>query len=320
MSGTRGTEHATRGDQELPDAPLRRTPRRSKRRTDLAFARKAVGLTQEQLAEVAGVQRETVVKWEVGENQPQPYLWPKLAGVLKVSRERLTEILAQHDSDDLHPEPIGNSHVRHPKDGRLMARVEGSVFLAGPRNEPIWLPTFYIDVYPVTNAEYAQFISATGYSPPQNWDNGRFSEDLSDHPVVFVSWNDAATYAQWSGRTLPSGQQWEKAARGTRGTVYPWGDQPTPAKCNVRENGMNSTTPVDCYQSGVSPYGLFDMCGNIWEWCSTETKPGRHELKGGAWTSPLLRATPSLFNDAAATMCDDDTGFRCAITTDTLDI
>jgi formylglycine-generating enzyme required for sulfatase activity len=180
------------------------------------------------------------------------------------------------------------------------------------------LPTFYIDVHPANNAEYARFIAATGYTPPQHWAGGRFPEQLGDHPVVFVTWNDATAYAEWAGKSLPSGQQWEKAARGTRGTVYPWGDQPTAAKCNVRENGVGSTTAVDCYQSGVSPYGVYDMCDNIWEWCSTETKPGRHELKGGAWTSPLLRATPSSFNDAAATMCDDDTGFRCATTTDTL--
>jgi formylglycine-generating enzyme required for sulfatase activity len=226
-------------------------------------------------------------------------------------------------SDKSEPEtdverPIGESHVRHPVDGRLMAKVDGSVFLCGPGNEPIWLPTFYIDVYPVSNAEYARFLAATGHTPPQHWTDGRPPEDLSDHPVVFVTWNDAATYAEWAGKSLPSGQQWEKAARGTRGTVYPWGDQPTPAKCNVRENGVGSTTAVTCYQSGVSPYGVFDLCGNIWEWCSTQTKPGRHELKGGAWTSPFLRATPSSFNDAAASMCDDDTGFRCTATTDTL--
>jgi formylglycine-generating enzyme required for sulfatase activity len=154
-----------------------------------------------------------------------------------------------------------------------MVEVDGSVFLSGPSNDPLWLPGFYIDVHPVSNADYARFIAATGHSAPQHRtaDGAPFPENLGNHPVVFVTWNDATAYAEWAGKALPTSQQWEKAARGTRGTAYPWGDQPTPAKCNVRENGVGNTTPVDCYQSGVSPYGAYDMCGNVWEWCSSET-------------------------------------------------
>ncbi len=276
-----------------------------------------------------GVSERMISKWEAGrENiRPRPVnqaaLDTSLARCDPDTQARFSFLtggsLVTEESRGAVTEPIGGSHVRHPVDGRLMAKVDGSVFLSGPGNEPIWLPTFYIDVYPVTNAEYARFLAATGHTPPPHWTDGRPPEHLSDHPVVFVTWNDATAYVEWAGKALPSGQQWEKAARGTRGTVYPWGDQPTPAKCNVRENGVGSTTAVNCYQSGVSPYGVFDLCGNIWEWCSTQTKPGRHELKGGAWTSPFLRATPSSFNDAAASMCDDDTGFRCTATTDTLD-
>ena len=276
-----------------------------------------------------GVSERMISKWEAGRENIHPR--PVNQAALDTSLTRCDPdtqarfsfltggSLVTAESNGAVTEPIGESHIRHPVDGRLMAKIDGSVFLSGPGNEPIWLPTFYIDVYPVTNAEYARFIAATGHTPPQHWTDERPPEHLSDHPVVFVTWNDATAYAEWAGKSLPSGQQWEKAARGTRGTVYPWGDQPTPAKCNVRENGVGSTTAVNCYQSGVSPYGVFDLCGNIWEWCSTETRPSRHELKGGAWTSPFLRATPSLFNDAAASMCDDDTGFRCVVTTETLD-
>ncbi|TDD10618.1 helix-turn-helix domain-containing protein [Saccharopolyspora terrae] len=216
-------------------------------------------------------------------------------------------------------EPIGSSQIKHPADGAPMVKVDASVFLSGPSNEPVWLDDFYIDVHPVTNAEYALFLAATGHTAPEHWNDGKLPEELADHPVVFVTWSDAAQYAAWAGKSLPTSQQWEKAARGTRGNAYPWGDQPTPAKCNVRENGVGATTPGNCYQSGVSPYGLFDMCGNVWEWCATESRPGRHELKGGAWTSPFSRCTPSSFNDAAESMCDDDTGFRCVVSAEALD-
>lgn len=276
-----------------------------------------------------GVSERMISKWEAGRENIRPR---------PINQAALDTCLARSDSDTqarfLHLtdgavipggtgeagiEPIGSSQVRHPSDGSPMVKVDASVFLSGPSNEPVWLPAYYIDVHPVSNADYARFVAATGHGPPQHWRDGQYADGRADHPVVFVTWKDATAYATWAGKELPTGQQWEKAARGTRGNVYPWGDQPTPAKCNVRESGVGDTTAVDCYQSGVSPYGVFDMCGSVWEWCSTETRHGRHELKGGAWTSPFDRATPSSFNDAAESMCDDDTGFRCAIAAEALD-
>src|SRR5699024_5631874 len=274
--------------------------------------RDAMRMSIREFAAHLGVSERMVSKWEAGgqEIQPRPVNQAALDTCLNRSDPDttarfayLTDGAAPSSQSEFYPEPIGGQSIRHPVDGSLMVKIDGSVFLHGPSNEPTWLPAFYIDVYPISNAEYARFLDATGHTPPQHWHERQPSSQLTDHPAVFVTWQDATAYASWAHKTLPSNQQWEKAARGSRGTTYPWGDQPTPAKCNVRENGVGATTAVSCYQSGVSPYGVYDLCGNVWEWCSTETNTGRHELKGGAWTSPFNRATPAFFNDAAETMC-----------------
>ncbi len=201
--------------------------------------------------------------------------------------------------------------VRHPIDGKAMALVDEGVYLSGPDSQLAWLASFAIDVTPVTNAEYARFVDATAHPAPRHWVAGRHPEGLRDHPVVNVTHHDASAYAAWAGKLLPSDAEWEKAARGPKGNVFPWGSQPTPAKCNVRETGVEHTTPVGLYRSGVSPYGVHDLAGNVWEWCRTQTQPGRFVLKGSAFTSPFDVAAASATNDADAGMFDDDTGFRC---------
>ncbi len=200
---------------------------------------------------------------------------------------------------------------RHPGDGRLMLHIPEGRFLAGDEGRSLYVADFWIDTFPVTNRDYATFVTATRAKPPYHWEDGRYPETLADHPVVYVDWHAAASYAQWAGKELPTARQWEKAARGQTGSTYPWGNGITFAKCNVRESGIKATTPVSRYRSGVSPYGVFDMCGNVWEWLSSASEIGRHELRGGAWTSPFDRCAPATVNDALATMCDDDTGFRC---------
>lgn len=281
-----------------------------------------------EFADHLGVSDRMVSKWEAGGEQivPRPVNQEALdTSLAKCSDEvqtRFTMLLAGAPTPVVTPSvavpAISYVQARHPVDGRLMTLVPSGVFLCGRDNEPVWLDAFYIDVHPATNADYARFVRATGHPPPLHWTNGRYPAELDDHPVVFVTWNDANAYAEWAGKTLSTSRQWEKAARGTRGDIYPWGNQPTPAKCNVRESGIGSTTPVDRYHSGVSSYAVYDLCGNVWEWCSTESSPGRHELKGSAFTSPFHRATPSTFNDASADMCDDDTGFRCVAEPDSL--
>jgi transcriptional regulator with XRE-family HTH domain len=306
---------------------------------EIRALRHARRLSIRDFAATLGVSERMVSKWEAGGKNliPRVVNQQALDTFLEASspeeQTRFTDMIGlvmpatpmqeptvpDTDSTDPSPKadiPVGDEYqVRHPIDGKLMTLVEAGVFFAGGDNEPLYVPAFYIDVFPTTNADYARFVAATDHKPPQHWEGG---EPPPDHPVVFVTWHDATAYAQWSAKTLPTNQQWEKAARGTRGSIYPWGDQRTPAKVNCREHAIRSTTPVDRYASGVSPYGVYDMCGNTWEWCSTESEPGRHELKGSAFTSPFLRCAPSTFNDASADMFDDDTGFRCVTPAETM--
>lgn len=284
--------------------------------------REASRMSTGEFAARLGVSDRMVSKWEQRKDtiklRPvnQAALDTFLAGCAPDVHERFASLARSLDTvlptqaSAGHGQPTQHQ-VRHPNDGKKMALVEAGTFLSGEDNKPIWLSAFYIDVFPVTNNDFARFVAATGHQAPQHWNKGKCPDSILDHPVVFVTWHDAAAYASWAGKELPTAQQWEKAARGARGDTYPWGSQPTPAKCNSRESGIGSTTPVSRYHSGVSPYGVYDLCGNTWEWCATRSDPGRYELKAGAWTSPFSRATPAVFNDAAAEMLDDDTGFRC---------
>lgn len=160
---------------------------------------------------------------------------------------------------------------------------------------------FHIDKYEVTNLQYKQFIDATNRKSPNHFRNRTYPEGKVDHPVVYVSWFDAKAYCEWAGKRLPSDIEWEKAARGTDGRDYPWGDDFDVNKLNspVRWKSLNmegDTTPVGSFEGGKSPYGLYDMAGNVWEWTGSwytqypgNTWPSENYgeqykvLKGGSW-------------------------------------
>ena len=134
-----------------------------------------------------------------------------------------------------------------------------------------------------------------------------------DHPVLQVSWHDAVAYAEWAGKRLPTEEEWEKAARGTDGRKYPWGDEePTRDLCNFGKN-EGGTTPVGKYSpQGDSPYGCVDMAGNVWEWTGSDFDAERKVLRGGSW-----RFGPGDVRSAhrgwdPPGRWDDDDGFRCA--------
>ena len=132
----------------------------------------------------------------------------------------------------------------------------------------VFLDAFYIDKYEVTNAQYKQFINATGHEAPDYWNDERFNQP--NQPVVDVSWHDAVAYAKWAGKRLPTEAEWEKSARGTDGRKYPWGNKLGILTCNsdIDIDGYQYTAPVGSFPDGASPYGVMDMAGNVWEWCA----------------------------------------------------
>jgi len=137
------------------------------------------------------------------------------------------------------------------------------------------LAAYEIAATPVTNDAYLAFVQATNHLAPSHWVNDKPPPGQEDHPVVQVSWHDATAYCRWlssvTGRAyrLPSEVEWEKAARGGDGRLYPWGNQWQEGRCNTSESGTWDTTPVDAHPKGASPYGLLDMAGNVWEWTSS---------------------------------------------------
>ena len=184
----------------------------------------------------------------------------------------------------------------------------------------IHLPDFAIDRYPVTNREYALFCSATGHPEPKYWrqPGGGPPPDMLMHPVTGVNKLDAKTYASWIGKRLPTEEEWEKAARGTDGRVFPWGNQWNPLACRWNRSGASKgpwTSSVGTHPTGVSPYGAMDMAGNVAEWC--EASLGNSEvsvIKGGSGINGEI----TNLRAAARNMSSFNTntnlfyGFRCA--------
>ncbi len=187
------------------------------------------------------------------------------------------------------------------------------------------LPPFALSRYPVTNTQFGEFITAGGYTDnrwwcahgralrqKERWTESRYWHgrdwNAPDCPIVGISWYEALAYCRWLSQetgqtiTLPTEQQWQRAAQGDDGRYYPWGNmEPEATHCNWHRQ-VDETTPVTQYPHGASPFGVMDMCGNVWEWCLTGWQSGLTEvdgrepclLRGGCWSSdsPLsLRVT-----------------------------
>lgn len=204
----------------------------------------------------------------------------------------------------------------------------------GPQHK-VTLPAYYIDLYEVTNLQYEKFNNETKRRSPAHFRNRTFPEGKADHPVTHVSWIDADAYCAWAGKRLPTDQEWEKAARGTDGRWYPWGEEFDSQKANTplrwQEVGaFGDTTPVGAFEAGKSPYGVYDMSGNVWEWTASwyhaypgnktasESYGDRYKtLKGGSWFDCSFYKcgiSAPVFNRAffSKKVKNDSFGFRCA--------
>jgi eukaryotic-like serine/threonine-protein kinase len=254
-----------------------------------------------------------------------------------------------------------------PAGSFIMGNDEGQIN-ERPKHE-VSLDAFWIDQTEVTNAMFQHFVEETGYEtsaedrgsawafdgkgwseiPGADWQHPQGPNStlsgLGGHPVVNVSWFDAKAYCEWAGARLPSEAEWEKAARGTDGSTYPWGeDAPTGSLLNFGDfslypdsvdpslnDGYRFTAPVGSFPSGASPYGALDMAGNVWEWVNDwfqeyyySDAPADNPLgpkygdgrvfRGGSWNHSSLDIRSSIRMWSKPYDAVDNVGFRCSLT------
>lgn len=189
--------------------------------------------------------------------------------------------------------PAGSFHMGSDPEGDAVPYDN-----EGPQHR-VHVDAFQLSRTHVTNAQYAEFVSASGHPAPGHWLQGQIPAGLADHPVTYVDWHDALSFCQWAQVRLPSEAEWEKAARGEDARLWPWGNKPPDAdRCNFDKHIM-TTSPVHQFPHSASPYGALDLAGNVWEWTSSLARPypyngrdGREDLdraeartvRGGSYT------------------------------------
>ena len=256
--------------------------------------------------------------------------------LLMASAQSLQAVIAPPKGKDRAPMveiPTGSFPMGVPPGDRDGGRDEY------PRHE-VLLDTFLIDQFEVTNGRYLEFIKSTGHRVPQNptnptrnlWQGGTITESLAERPVINVDWFDADAYCKWAGKRLPTEAEWEKSAKGTSDRRFPWGNvEPTAKHLNYNQKWIGEKTlmPVGSYEAGKSPYGVYDIVGNVWEWVNdwydaryyekspSKNPPGPQEgtkkvIRGAGWQNetPTVRIFTRV--DSDPTMRNESTGFRCA--------
>ncbi len=214
-----------------------------------------------------------------------------------------------------------------------MVLVKGGNFFMGsfegiedesPQQE-VFVDDFYIDKYEVTCYQYMLFCQATGRQRPQNWPNGYLSPVRYFEPVRYVTYHDAVAYGVWLGKIIPSEQQWEKAARGTDKRIYPWGDEWHEEYARTIEDRFSMPQNIGWFgNNSASPFGAFDMAGNVFEWTSTWYNPYSGSsaeseffgsivkvIRGGSFENSKELANTTYRGIAYPAIAYSNIGFRC---------
>jgi formylglycine-generating enzyme required for sulfatase activity len=225
-----------------------------------------------------------------------------------------------------------------PVEGSMVVVPAGEFMMGSPTGDSdeqpahkVHVDAFSMDKYEVTVGQYAAFLQAKGIDPPSDWKTMN-QPAHQKRPIANVDSTDAAAYCQWAGKRLPTEAEWEMAARGTDGRLYPWGnDPPTPLHANFGKTDWNNhgvLAPIGSFEEGKSPYGIYDMAGNVWEWVSdwydynyykispsqNPTGPssgGTKVIRGGSWYSNP-RAMRSANRSLISPTDQGLNGFRCA--------
>lgn len=238
---------------------------------------------------------------------------------------------------------VGDTEIS-PKDGMILLYVPAGKFLMGSTDtdalaesnekpqHTVTLDAYWIDQTDVTNAMYTKCVSAGKCRPPRNTRNYGNS-NYANHPVVYVSWIDALAYCSWAERRLPTEAEWEEAARGTDGRIYPWGNNELSADFlnafSLSDSDVSDTTEVGKYPNGKSVYGAYDMAGNVWQWVSDwysdtyyQSSPSSNPLgpdtgqyrvlRGGSWANSWNVARSAFRSYLSPGYTENYIGFRCA--------
>ncbi len=244
--------------------------------------------------------------------------------------------------------PAHDEMVRIPAGTFLMGsdkKVDRNAYQPEFPQRRVYLDAYEIDKFEVTTVQFLRFVLATNRDPLIDWqyEGGNFQETMANHPVMHVSWFDADAYCKWAGKRLPTSAEWEKAARGEDGRIYPWGNEPAGlSRANFGRTGLSGPVrdrperlllyppiiSVDKYENAVSPYGVFQLAGNVAEWTADwydphyyKTAPDRNPkgpekgtqraFRGGGWIDSTPSVRPAQRNGTDPNTKMNWLGFRC---------